>query len=93
VSNDLWLKNAQHANDMAQFLAQEIKKIPEVTITQPIQTNAVFAIINPTLIPSLQEKYYFYVWNETTSEVRLMTSFDTTKEDIINFVTFIQEAL
>ncbi len=28
------------------------------------------------IIPVVQEKCYFYVWNERTSEVRLMTSFD-----------------
>jgi threonine aldolase len=93
LSNDLWLKNAQHANNMAQFLAEEIAKIPEIKISQPIQANAVFAIIPPQLIPQLQAKYPFYVWNEQTSEIRWMTSFDTTKQDILDFVTFIKETI
>lgn len=93
LSNDLWLKNARHANEMAQLLASELEKIPELTITQKVQANAVFAIFPKTIIPVVQEKCYFYVWNERTSEVRLMTSFDTTKKEIKNLVTAIKDAL
>ncbi len=93
LTDNLWLKNAQHANEMAQFLAEEIKKIPEITISKNVQANAVFAYVDPTIISKLQEKYFFYVWDEATSEVRWMTSWDTTKEDIQNFVTFIRQTL
>ena len=93
LSNDLWLKNAQHANNMARLLAEEIKKIPEIKISRETQANAVFAYIDPKLIPLLQEKYFFYVWDEITSEVRWMTSFDTTKEDILDFVIFIKKII
>jgi threonine aldolase len=93
LSNDLWLKNAQNANNMAQLLAKEVAKIPSIRISQPIQANAVFAIIDPQLIPLLQEQYYFYIWNEQTSEVRWMTSFDTTEQNILDFVTFIKEKI
>lgn len=93
LSNDLWLKNARHANEMAQILAHELEKIPEIHITQPIQANAVFAIIPKEIIPTVQAKYFFYVWNEQNSEARLMTSFDTTKKDVKNFVNAIKDAL
>jgi threonine aldolase len=42
-------------------------------------------------VPVLQKKYFFYVWNEETSEVRLMTSFDTTEDDIRNFVALVRK--
>lgn len=93
LSNNLWLENAQRANNMAQLLAQKLQQVPEVTISQAIQTNAVFAKLDPRLVPILQEKYFFYVWDEKTSEVRWMTSFDTTKEDIYSFVAFLQESI
>ncbi len=93
LSNNLWFKNAQHANAMAQLLASEIKKIPQIKMSKNVEANAVFAYIDKTLIPLLQKKYYFYVWDETTSEVRWMTSWDTTKEDILNFVAHIKEIL
>lgn len=90
LSDDLWLKNAQHANDMAQLLANEIKKVPQIKISKEVQANAVFAYVDSKLIPVLQEKYFFYVWDDATSEVRWMTSWDTTPEDIQDFVAFIK---
>ena len=90
LSNDLWLKNAQHANNMATLLAEEMNKIPDIKTSRPVHANAVFAYIDPALIPLLQERYFFYVWNAATSEVRLMTSFDTTKEDVLDFVEYIK---
>lgn len=93
LSNDLWRKNAINANVMAQLLAIEIKKIPHIQISKDVQTNAVFAHVDPKIITRLQEKYFFYVWNEKTSEVRWMTSWDTTQEDIMNFVNAIKMEL
>lgn len=93
LMDDLWLKNAQHANAMAKLLASEIKKIPQIKIHKEIQANAVFAYVDPQLIPLLQEKYYFYIWDEATSEVRWMTSWDTTPEDIQEFVSFIRQTI
>ena len=91
LSNDLWLKNAQHANSMAKYLEEKVRSISQVQITQLVQANAVFAILPKEFISPLQEEYFFYVWNEDTSEVRWMTAFDTTKEDIDNFVVTIKE--
>jgi threonine aldolase len=93
LSNDLWLKNAENANRMAQVLAGELEKIPQIRITQKVEANAVFAIIPPQYIPILQARYYFYVWNEATAEVRLMTAFDTTEADIMDFVKLIKDTL
>jgi len=86
LSGDLWRRSAAHSNRMAQLLAEELKSIPQIRITQPVQSNGVFAVIPPKYIPELQKKYFFYVWNEEISEVRLMTSFDTTDDDIRQFI-------
>jgi len=59
---------------------------PQIKITQAVEANGVFAIVPAKYIPTLQKKYFFYVWNEETSEVRLMASFDTTEEDIHDFI-------
>jgi threonine aldolase len=93
LSNDLWLKNAKHANEMATLLAQEVEKIPQITITQKVEANAVFAIVPKEAIPVIQQKFYFYLWNAEISEVRWMTSFDTTKEDVKNFIQALKDAL
>jgi threonine aldolase len=92
-TNDLWRRNAEHANRMAQILARELTKAPQVRITQKVEANGVFAIVPAKYVPLLQEKYFFYVWNEETSEVRFMTSFDTTEEDIHDFVSLVRKTL
>jgi threonine aldolase len=86
LSNDLWKRNAAHSNNMAKKLEAELKKIPIVKITQSVDANGIFAIMPPAIIPELQQENFFYIWNEKSSEVRLMCSFDTTEEDIQGFI-------
>lgn len=91
LSNDLWLRMATHANKMAQLLSAEIQQLPGVKITRKVQANAVFAIIPQKAIEPLQAKYPFYIWDEETLELRWMCSFDTTEEDIENFVCTLRD--
>ena len=93
LENDLWRRSAQHANAMARLLASEVEKIPQIKITQKVQANGIFAIVPSEIIPVLQQEYFFYIWNEETSEVRWMCSFDTTEEDIQRFVAKIRQCL
>ena len=85
LSNDLWKKNATHANAMAKKLKSILEKIPAVTLTQSVDANGIFALLPPAIIPALQAVQYFYIWNEKTSEVRLMCAFDTTEEEVVAF--------
>jgi threonine aldolase len=55
-----------------------------------VEANAVFAILPEKIIRPLQEKYFFYVWDEARSEVRWMTSFDTTPEDVEGFADYLR---
>jgi threonine aldolase len=89
-SNDLWKQNATHANKMAKLLEKYVREIPAIQLTQEVDANGIFAIVPREIIPQLQEKYFFYMWDEHRSEVRWMTSFDTQDEDIENFVTLIK---
>lgn len=93
LKDDLWMVNARHANLMAQKLYAAVKEIPEVKVTRKVESNAVFATLPPHIIPSLQEAYFFYVWDEEQSEVRWMCSFDTTEEDIVSFTSILRSLL
>jgi threonine aldolase len=93
IANDLWHSNAQNANDMAQLLANKLSTLPKITITQPVLVNAVFAILPAEIIPVLQQKYHFYLWNEHRNEVRLMCSWNTTPEMIEAFIEDISNLL
>lgn len=91
LSNDLWLNNARHANAMAQHMTQGLRKIKSIQITQPVDANAIFAIMPMTLIEKLHTRYHFHIWDERLSEVRLMTSFDTKEEEIDAFVRDVKD--
>ncbi len=91
--NDLWLKNAQQANRMAQLLAQKVSELPEIQLTQPVQTNGIFAIVPQPIIEPLKNEYFFYIWNAQKNEVRWMTAFDTTEQDVQNFVNTLKRIL
>lgn len=91
LTNDLWKRNASHANAMAKKLEQGLRSIAGVKITQQVDANGVFAILPKSVTPALQEEIFFYVWNEQTNEVRLMCSFDTKEEEIERFISKLKQ--
>jgi len=93
LSNDLWRKNAQHANRMAELLQRELSEIPQVKIVYKVEANGVFAQIPRRAIAKLQRRYFFYVWDEDRSLVRWMCSFDTTEQDVKQFAKFVSETV
>lgn len=93
LSNGLWEENATHANKMAQLLYDKVKDIPQIRVTQKVQANAVFAVLPKKILTKLNEKYSFHVTNEQTLEVRWMCSFNTSNEDVMNFVETIRKAI
>lgn len=90
--DNLWLKHASHANEMAQLLAEGISGIRDVEITQSTEVNAVFAKLPKEAIATLQEWSYFYDW-EKENEVRWMTSYVTTPKDVERLVEGIRIAV
>jgi threonine aldolase len=86
LEGDLWLRNATHANHMARLLAEKAAQVPGVNVLRPVQANGVFARLPENAIEPLQREYDFLVWDDRTREVRWMTSFDTTPEDVEGFV-------
>lgn len=93
LKDNLWLKTAGHANRMAKQLATAAAQIPGIRITQEVQGNEIFAIIPREKITTLQKECFFYVWDENASEVRWVCSFDTTENDIIEFVNLLRKEI
>jgi threonine aldolase len=83
LDGERWRAAAAHANAMAQRLAAAVGD--HVRITQPVEANAVFAILDPAHAERLREDWFFYTWDEATGEVRWMCSWDTTEEDVDAF--------
>jgi len=92
LSHDYWKDNALHANRMAAMLAQKVSALG-ITLTQKVEANAVFAVLDDKIRDRLLEKYFFYPWNEEKHEVRWMTSFDTQEEDILDFCHELEKLL
>jgi threonine aldolase len=92
-TDDLWRRSAGHANGMAQLLAEELASISGVKLTQRVQANEVFAILPREIVPALQQRWPFHIWNESTSEARLITSFDTEEADVTDFASRLRDAI
>lgn len=93
LGGDLWLRNARHANTMAQRLAAGVRTVDGVEILYPVQANAVFARLPHEVSERLQKRYRFYFWDEAAGDVRWMCSFDTAEEDVDGFVAALREEM
>ena len=93
LKDGLWLRNAQHANRMAQLLKRELNKIPQVKVAYKTEANSVFAKLPHRAIAKLQQRYFFYMWDEAQSMARWMCSWDTTEADVKQFVEFVRRSL
>jgi threonine aldolase len=90
LDGQLWLRNASQANAMARRLAEGITGLPGVKLRQPVESNAVFASLDPAHIARLQQDWHFYVWDPAAHLVRWMTAYDTAEADVDAFVSDIQ---
>ena len=93
LEQNLWKKNAEHANEMAQYLKNEISKIPQVKIVHKVEANMVFTYIPKKYLQQLRKKFFFHVFDENGPVARLMCSFNTKKESIDEFVNYLRKIL
>lgn len=75
---------------MAQRLYKKLSTMPDIKFTQTVESNQLFFIMPHEKEDKLQEYYHFYFWNETIGEMRLVTSFDTTEEDVDKLIACIK---
>ncbi|MFZ2285433.1 MAG: low specificity L-threonine aldolase [Bacteroidales bacterium] len=93
LSDRLWEECAMHSNTMANELERRLREIRGVSITQKVESNGVFVIIPHDVAERLRKEYFFYPWNEQNSEYRLMTSWDTTSDDIDHFAERLKDMM
>jgi threonine aldolase len=82
LADELWLRAARRANDAARRLAARVAEIPGVELAVPVESNGVFARIPPAAL----ERLPGYIWDEDRSIVRWMTAWDSSDEDVDDFV-------
>ena len=99
LKDGLWLENARAANAMTALLAGELSSMEHVQIIHPVEVNAIFARLHKNAIAKLRERFYFYVHDAFDEEgkphdcqvVRLMTSFNTSEDEVHMFADAIRE--
>jgi len=97
--NDLGIRSASHANQMAQRLRSGLEaklasgEIKGLGFTNPTMANAVFATLDNQVADRIRSKVKFYDWERSIGEVRWMCAFDTTDADVDNFIEVIAQEL
>ena len=88
LSDDLWRRNAAHANAMAKRLAEGLRQIRGVRLPHPVEANALFPVLPETMQARLRAAgFLFGDWGEAGSGmVRLIASFDTAVADVDRFL-------
>jgi len=86
LTDGVWLRNAQYANDRARQLASRLQNEAKIDIAFPVDANAVFVRMNEQLVRDLNARgWHFYKFVEP-DVYRLMCSWSTTDQDISDFV-------
>ena len=83
IKDDLWRKNAKHANAMAAHLGEGLQKLECVRFEYPVQANEIFVHMPIPLIERLfGEGFLFYRWKPNGTLVRFVTAFNTDLCDV-----------
>jgi threonine aldolase len=81
-----WLRYAENANRMASLLATHLRTIPEVVFQSEPQVNSVFVTLPPAAISKLRSLGWSFYQFIGSGGARLMCSWDTTEDDVLDFV-------
>ncbi len=92
LSGDLWLRYASHSNAMTKRLHERVATIAGVRVTRPVRCNAIFATLGRDAVERIRRQFFFYTFDEALPEVRWMTHWATTPEDVDEFADCIEKA-
>jgi len=88
LSNELWLRNASHANAMAKKLKSGLETIVGSELYYQVEANEIFITLPEASLKAIEAAgYAFYRWQDANSPlIRLVTSFDTKEKDVDGFI-------
>lgn len=93
LEGERWISLAAHANSMAQRLYEATRTIPGVAFDAPPVVNSVFPCLPHEVIDPLRDWCFFWDWDVRRHQVRWMTAWDTTVEDIDRFAAGVRHLL
>ena len=88
LSDDIWLRNARHANAMATLLSEGLAAFPDIELAYPTQSNEVFVRLPSSVIKYLTGEGYDVNEDELDGKaVRFVTAWNTESTDIHQLLT------
>ncbi len=85
LDGDLWIDLAAHSNAMATELHRLVDGVPGVDAGAKPQVNSLFPTLDPAMIEHLRTWCFFWDWDPSIHQVRWMTAWDTTQDDVEAF--------
>ncbi|MDA9663062.1 low specificity L-threonine aldolase [bacterium] len=83
ISNDVWLRNAKHANKMGKKLSNGLKDHSDINLAYPTEANEVFATFPRNKIDHLNSEGYQINEDEWDGKaVRLVTAWNTQDSEV-----------
>ena len=93
ISNDVWLKNAKHANEMGKKLSDGLAKHNSIEIAYPTEANEVFAKLPRDIIEHLNSEGYIINEDELDGKaVRFVAAWNTQASDVESFLNSITQS-
>ena len=93
ISNDIWLRNAKHANDMGKMLSEGLAKHNSIELAYPTEANEVFAKFPRHMIEHLNSEGYKMNEDELDGKaVRLVAAWNTKTSDVESFLNSINQS-
>jgi threonine aldolase len=92
LRDDLWLRNARHANAAARRLADKLRREARLVGEFPVQSNALFVRLDNQLAAGLQERGWNLLKFLEPDVHRLMCSWATTDERVDEFISDVMAA-
>jgi threonine aldolase len=92
LGTGLWLETARSANERAHDLWSELRDIASLGLREPV-VNSLYPVVPEPVRSELQAWNFFWDWDLSHDQVRWMTSWDTTAEDVRLFADGVRAAV
>ena len=93
ISNDVWLKNARHANKMGKRLSEGLNNYSDINLSYPTEANEVFATFPRNKIEHLNSEGYTINEDEWDGKaVRLVAAWNTKDNDVDEFLEILKKS-
>lgn len=91
LEDDLWKRNAQHANEMAKYFKEQISSIKGIKIKFPVQSNSVFIEADESVMEILKEREWIFYSFIGLGGGRFVFSWNSSKKRVDKLISDLKE--